>query len=161
MENGKTWNLLFCGIGGQGVLTAAEVSGWAALLAGYRVKKSEVHGMAQRGGSVESHLRFGPEVHSPLIPDGRADFLVSFYQDEHDRLSHYLAPDGNDLLPYLERAEEEVKDRRFRNTYILGSLSAGLPIGQELWLEALQRVIPRAHEENRQAFLAGRAAAGG
>ncbi len=54
-----TVNILFCGTGGQGVLSAAEICGWAALFAGCHVKKSEVHGMAQRGGSVESHLRFG------------------------------------------------------------------------------------------------------
>jgi indolepyruvate ferredoxin oxidoreductase, beta subunit len=63
-----TVNVLFCGVGGQGVLKSAEVLGWAALLEGHHAKKSEIHGMAQRGGSVESHLRFGKEVYSPLIP---------------------------------------------------------------------------------------------
>ena len=58
----RTINILFCGTGGQGVLKAAEVCGWAAVYAGLHAKKSEVHGMAQRGGSVESHVRFGKEV---------------------------------------------------------------------------------------------------
>ena len=80
----KTYNILFCGIGGQGVLKASEVCGLAAIYDGYNAKKSEVHGMSQRGGSVESHLRFGSEVYSPLIPEGSADFLVSFFKDEHD-----------------------------------------------------------------------------
>jgi indolepyruvate ferredoxin oxidoreductase beta subunit len=71
-------NVLLAGVGGQGVLLASEVLAGVAALAGHRVKKSEVHGMAQRGGSVVSHLRFGAEVHSPLIPAGEADFLVSF-----------------------------------------------------------------------------------
>jgi len=71
-------SVLLAGVGGQGVLLASEILAEAAALAGHDVKKSEVHGMAQRGGSVVSHLRFGPEVHSPLIPRGGADFLVSF-----------------------------------------------------------------------------------
>ena len=73
--NDRTVNILFCGTGGQGVLKAAEVCGWAAMFAGLHAKKSEVHGMAQRGGSVESHLRFGKKVFSPLIPKGRVDVL--------------------------------------------------------------------------------------
>jgi indolepyruvate ferredoxin oxidoreductase, beta subunit len=71
-------SVLLAGVGGQGVLLASEVLAEVAALAGHDVKKSEVHGMAQRGGSVVSHLRFGAEVFSPLIPRGGADFLVSF-----------------------------------------------------------------------------------
>ncbi len=71
-------SVLLAGVGGQGVLLASEVLAEVASLAGHDVKKSEVHGMAQRGGSVVSHLRYGPEVFSPLIPRGGADFLVSF-----------------------------------------------------------------------------------
>ena len=71
-------SVLLAGVGGQGVLLASEILAEAAAIAGFDVKKSEVHGMAQRGGSVVSHLRFGPVVHSPLIPRGGADYLVSF-----------------------------------------------------------------------------------
>jgi indolepyruvate ferredoxin oxidoreductase beta subunit len=71
-------SVLLAGVGGQGVLLASEVLAEVASLAGNDVKKSEVHGMAQRGGSVVSHLRFGAEVFSPLIPRGGADYLVSF-----------------------------------------------------------------------------------
>jgi len=75
----QAFSITFGGVGGQGILKASEICGWAAMYAGYHVKKSEVHGMAQRGGSVESHLRFGKKVYSPLIPAGSADFLVCFH----------------------------------------------------------------------------------
>ena len=73
-------NLLLCGVGGQGIITASEVIAEAALLAGCRIKKSEVHGMSQRGGNVESHVRFSrdADVHSPLIPRGEVDVLLAF-----------------------------------------------------------------------------------
>ena len=93
-----TINILFCGTGGQGILTAAEIVGLAAMYDGHHVKKSEVHGMAQRGGSVESHLRFGKEVFSPIIEAGKVDFLLSFDKGEHDRMVSMLKQDGTDLF---------------------------------------------------------------
>jgi indolepyruvate ferredoxin oxidoreductase beta subunit len=74
----KTSNILLCGVGGQGILLASEVISSALMNAGHDVKQSEVHGMAQRGGSVVAHLRFGNKVYSPLIEAGDADFVVSF-----------------------------------------------------------------------------------
>ena len=74
----KTTNILLCGVGGQGILLASEVISSALMSAGYDVKQSEVHGMAQRGGSVVAHLRYGTKVYSPLIDLGGADFAVSF-----------------------------------------------------------------------------------
>ena len=148
-------NILFCGVGGQGVLKASEIAGSAALLQGYRVKKSEVHGMAQRGGSVESHLRFGEQVHSPLIVPGQADFLVCLYEDEEKRLKHFLKPDGVDFLPYLQRFGDEEIDGRFINTYLLGILSSFLPIEREHWLQALTTIFTRAKETNREVFVRG------
>jgi len=87
-------SVLLAGVGGQGVLLASEVLAEAAALAGNDVKKSEVHGMAQRGGSVVSHLRFGREVFSPLIPRGGADFLVSFERLETLRYLDMLHRDA-------------------------------------------------------------------
>lgn len=158
-NNGTVRSILFCGIGGQGVLKASEVAGWAALYEGYHVRKSEVHGMSQRGGSVESHLRFGKTVYSPLIPEGGADFLVSFFPDEHERMRHFLKPGGIDLAEFLGQAETRVKDKRFRNTFILGALSTYLPIQESTWLRAIEEVFPSAFEENRSAFVNGRNAA--
>jgi len=92
--SGKTTNVLLCGVGGQGVLLASEVLSAAAMLSGRDVKKSEVHGMAQRGGAVTSHVRWGEKVYSPLIEVGTADAILSFEPGEALRWSHYLSPEG-------------------------------------------------------------------
>ena len=87
-------NILVAGIGGQGVMTAAEVLSQTALSQGYDVKKTEVAGMAQRGGVVTSHVRFGRRVLSPAIPNGEADILVGFEPAEALRWCGQLRPDG-------------------------------------------------------------------
>ena len=87
-------NILIAGVGGQGVLLVSEILSEACLRSGYDVKKSEVHGMAQRGGSVTSHVRFGKQVHSPLIEKGQADVLVSFEELEALRWIAFLKPGG-------------------------------------------------------------------
>ena len=149
-------NILFCGTGGQGVLKAAEVTGLAAMFAGFHVKKSEVHGMAQRGGSVESHLRFGRQVFSPLVPKGGADFLVPFHSGEEERLRPFLKPGGTSLLLFLGRAHEQGVERMFLNTYMTGVLAAHLPIPQESWLKALEQEFRvKKLDENVNVFLAG------
>ena len=152
----KNYNILFCGIGGQGVLKASEICGLAAMYAGFDAKKSEVHGMAQRGGSVESHLRFGTEVYSPIIPVGNADFLVSFFQEEHDRMKHFLKPDGIDLLSYLIKAEKEITDKRLINTFLLGVLSRNLPVKEENWIKAINNAFKKLPDKNINIFLSGR-----
>jgi len=87
-------DVFLAGVGGQGTLLASEVLCDAFLLSGFDVKKSEVHGMAQRGGSVTTHLRFGPKVFSPLIEPGKADLLVAFEKIEALRFAHYLRTGG-------------------------------------------------------------------
>ena len=86
----KTGNILFCGVGGQGILLASEITSSALIMAGLDVKKSEVHGMAQRGGSVVAHLRYGEKVYSPLIEPGSADISVAFEVLEALRYLPYL-----------------------------------------------------------------------
>lgn len=93
MDEGKTTNILMAGVGGQGVILASEIVSEALMRAGYDVKKSEVHGMAQRGGSVTTHVRFGKKVYSPLIPDGEVDILFSFELLETMRYLHLLNED--------------------------------------------------------------------
>ncbi|MFO7605743.1 MAG: indolepyruvate oxidoreductase subunit beta [Desulfurivibrionaceae bacterium] len=83
-------NILFCGVGGQGILLASELTAYALLASGMDAKKSEVHGMAQRGGSVEAHLRYGRKVYSPLIEPGAADLLLAFEIMEAMRYLPYL-----------------------------------------------------------------------
>ncbi len=86
----KTGNILFSGVGGQGILLASEITAYSLLAAGFDAKKSEVHGMAQRGGSVTAQLRYGKKVYSPLIEPGAADILVAFELMESARYLPYL-----------------------------------------------------------------------
>jgi len=90
----KTFNVVICGTGGQGILLASEVLCAAAMLQGYDVKKSEVHGMAQRGGSVSSHVRFGKKVFSPLVEKGAADLILAMEKMEGLRWAPFLTPEG-------------------------------------------------------------------
>ena len=94
----KTINVSLVGVGGQGILLTADLLAKTAALSGMDVKKSEIHGMAQRGGSVISSVRFGTEVHSPIIPEGQSDILVAFDRLEALRWEHFLAKDGKVLL---------------------------------------------------------------
>ena len=85
-------NILMVGAGGQGILLAAEILSETVMLAGYDVKKSEIHGMSQRGGSVVSHVRYGKEVFSPLVPEGEGDILFGFELMETFRALPLLKP---------------------------------------------------------------------
>jgi indolepyruvate ferredoxin oxidoreductase beta subunit len=91
-------NILFTGVGGQGILIASEVTALALIASGYDVKKSEVHGMAQRGGSVVAHLRYGKKVYSPLIEPGAADIEVAFEMLESVRYLTYLKKDAKVIV---------------------------------------------------------------
>lgn len=93
-------NLLLTGVGGQGIITASTVLSQACRLAGWSVKKSEVHGMSQRGGSVDSHVRFSSDeqIASPLIPEGEADVMVAFEPLEGLRQIRQTSPDAAVLV---------------------------------------------------------------
>ena len=149
---------MFCGTGGQGVLTASEICAVAAMNSGFHVKKSEVHGMAQRGGSVESHLRFGTKVFSPLIQPGTADYIVCFHEGEGQRMNFYLKKGGLSFLIFLTDPQCQPTDKRFGNTFSLGILSAFLPMTEDIWRAALKKQLKRALVENEQAFGDGRRA---
>lgn len=97
-------NILVVGIGGQGVMTAAEMLARTALNQGYDVKKTEVAGMAQRGGVVSSHVRFGPKIYSPQIDPGEADLLIGFEAAEALRWLPYLRPTGVAMVNTLRLA---------------------------------------------------------
>jgi len=102
-------NVIFAGVGGQGVLLAGKVLMEVAREAGYDVKESEIHGMAQRGGSVECNVRFGEKVYSPLIPKGGADFIVTFELLESLRKLDYLAPEGTLIVNNIKIDPDPVK----------------------------------------------------
>ena len=87
-------SILMVGVGGQGTILAGKILSMGLMAAGYDVKMSEVHGMAQRGGSVSNQVRFGKKVYSPIIGKGQADILVAFEMMEAMRWLEYLKPGG-------------------------------------------------------------------
>jgi indolepyruvate ferredoxin oxidoreductase, beta subunit len=98
MSDNKVYNVLIVGVGGQGIILASDVLARSAARNGYDVKKNEIHGMAQRGGSVSSHIRFGKSVSSPIIKMGEADVLLSFEQIETVRYFPFLSENGKVIV---------------------------------------------------------------
>ncbi len=149
-------NIVIGGLGGQGVLKASDILADAAVRAGYDVKKSELHGMSQRGGSVSSDVRFGECVLSPMVPAGEADFLVILSSDQVEPNRHVLREGGVLLVP--EQVEvDKLANRKSLNVALLGLLSRHLPIGLEHWQAALRaHLAEKLHEANLQAFGLGR-----
>lgn len=94
----KTVNVSLVGVGGQGIILTADILAKTAAIAGLDVKKSEIHGMAQRGGSVSSQVRFGASVASPIIQEGTTDILVCFDKLEAVRTAHLLAANGTAVV---------------------------------------------------------------
>lgn len=90
----ETRNIMIVGVGGQGTLLTSRILGGIMLGAGYDVKMSEVHGMAQRGGSVVTYVRYGNKVAEPIVEEGQADVLIAFEQLEAYRYAHFLKKDG-------------------------------------------------------------------
>ena len=91
---GIGFNILIVGVGGQGVLLASEIISEVAMRAGFDIKKSEVHGMSQRGGVVSSHVKIAPKVYSPTIGRGQVDLLISFEQAEGLRAIDWMKKEG-------------------------------------------------------------------
>ena len=131
----RVTNVLLVGVGGQGTILASELLARVLMDAGFEVKKSEVHGMAQRGGRVVSHVRFGPTVYSPLIVRGEADILVGFEMAETFRSLEWLTPgarviaENKAILPYTSLvgrspypfdALDRVRDAGFDLTVVEG-----------------------------------------
>lgn len=98
MKHQTAINFVLAGVGGQGTILASDLLAAVGMEAGFDVKQAEVHGMSQRGGSVTSHVRWGPVVYSPLIPVGGADILLGFEQVEAVRYAHFLRPGGRILV---------------------------------------------------------------
>ena len=119
----KVFNILIAGVGGQGVLLTSKIIAEAALLQGLDVKQSEVHGMAQRGGSVLSQVRFGDKVFSPIVSEGEADLLIGFEPLETARYLHFLRDNG--IVIY--------------NTRPIGTI--GVSIGKESYPQDIHETI--------------------
>ncbi|MDO4574215.1 MAG: indolepyruvate oxidoreductase subunit beta [Planctomycetia bacterium] len=141
--NHETTSILLAGVGGQGILLASEICAKAAAFAGFDVKTNEVHGMAQRGGSVIGQLRYGKRVYSPLVSKGEATVLMSLERIEALRFADYLKPDGlavvnsQIIVPvtvssggavYPENAEEMLR-KTFKRLIYLDANQIALELG--------------------------------
>lgn len=150
-------NIILAGLGGQGVLRASDVLCDALFRCGYEIKKSEVHGMSQRGGSVCSDVRFGTEVFSPMVPPGEADFLVVIAPDQVEVNRSQLRPGGVLITPDMVDPAR-LTNRKSINIALLGVLSRHLSISPDQWREAIKANFPeKLHEANFQALEVGKA----
>ena len=151
-------NIVVAGLGGQGVLKGTDILADVALLAGYDVKKSEIKGMSQRGGSVTGDVRFGTRVFSPMVPAGEADFLLVLEPTQVDPHRYMLRPGGVLITPDAVQADK-LPSKKTLNVALLGALSAHLPMTEEQWLASLRSGFAESfYEGNQKAFLIGRAA---
>jgi indolepyruvate ferredoxin oxidoreductase beta subunit len=138
-----TTNILVAGVGGQGVILASDIMSEVFMEAGYDVKKSEVHGMAMRGGIVTSHFRFGKKVYSPLIKEGEVDILFAFEQLEGLRWINHLRADGKIVMndhtinppavnlgemEYPKAIPEKIKSK-FKDFYLVKGTEMALQLG--------------------------------
>jgi indolepyruvate ferredoxin oxidoreductase beta subunit len=161
MSDSKVTNVVFAGLGGQGVLKASDVLAETAFAAGLDVKKSEVHGMSQRGGSVASDVRFGASVLSPMVPAGEADYVVVLAAEEVENNRRHLRAGGVLITPDSVDAAK-LPHAKSLNIALLGVLSAHLDLPTERWLAAVRASLPaKLHEVNEKAFELGRQAAKG
>jgi indolepyruvate ferredoxin oxidoreductase beta subunit len=151
-------NVVIAGLGGQGVLTASDIVAVAAFRAGLDVKKSEVHGVSQRGGSVASDVRFGRRVLSPMVPAGEADFLLVVDPGQVEINRYLLRPGGILIQPGIIDPAA-LASRRSLNVALVGALSVRLDIPEQDWQAAIRESLrEHLHEANLAAFAAGRAA---
>jgi indolepyruvate ferredoxin oxidoreductase beta subunit len=152
-------NIVVAGLGGQGVLKASDILAEVAFVSGLDVKKSEIHGMSQRGGSVSSDVRYGPVVFSPMVPEGEADYLLVTQEDQAEVNHHFLAQHGIVIQP-SQVEQGELRNKKNLNVALLGVLSQHLGFPEEAWKAAIEHQLPALlHEANLQAFALGRRAA--
>ena len=181
-------DILIVGVGGQGTLLASRVLGKYALDKGFDVKLSEVHGMAQRGGSVMTYVRIGEKIASPIIDEGRADLILAFEKLEALRYAHYLKEGGEILystqeimpMPVVTGAAEypqgiesllhgtgvdaltlalQAGNAKATNSVMLGALCKKMGLDRQVFEGALLASIPqKTIEMNKKAFELGYAA---
>jgi len=148
----KVVNVVFAGIGGQGVLKASDILADTAFASGIEIKKAEVHGMSQRGGSVSSDVRFGKGVLSPMVPKGEAGFLVVFDKTQVEPNEACLSENGKlitvDLLDI-----SKLKSPKCVNIALLGVLSNFLDLDVDVLKDSIKaNLAEKLHEMNMDAF---------
>ena len=154
--NDAITNIVIAGLGGQGVLKASDILANTAFRAGFDVKKSEIHGMSQRGGSVSSDVRFGKKVFSPMVPPGAADCLVVLSQSQVEVARPMLKAGGVLIEPGMID-EARLANKKSLNVALLGALARNLDLADNLWHAAIQAALPeKLHAANLQAFAIGK-----
>ena len=152
----KIHNVVVAGLGGQGVLKVTDILSEAVFHCGYDVKKSEVHGMSQRGGSVSSEVRYGECVASPMVPAGEADVLAVLDITQVEVAKGVLKADGVLITPE-DLPLDKLQNPKALNTMMLGAISKYVEIPVETLLEALKANLPeKLHEMNLEMFELGR-----
>lgn len=153
----KVTNIIFAGLGGQGVLKASDILAEILFELNYDVKKSEVHGMSQRGGSVASEVRYGDVVYSPIIPHGEADFLIILEPTQVDVNISKLKKGGVLITPN-DVPLDKLTNAKAANTLFLGALSKYMTdIPAEKFIEVVKKFLPeKVHAVNVEAFELGR-----
>ena len=152
----KIHNVVVAGLGGQGVLKVTDILSEAVFRCGYDVKKSEVHGMSQRGGSVSSEVRYGECVASPMVPAGEADVLAVLDITQVEVAKGVLKADGVLITPE-DLPLDKLQNPKALNTMMLGAISNHIEIPVETLLESLKANLPeKLHEMNVEMFNLGR-----
>jgi indolepyruvate ferredoxin oxidoreductase, beta subunit len=152
----KVTNVVVAGLGGQGVLKASAILADVVFRAGLDVKKSEIHGMSQRGGSVSSDVRFGDEVFSPMVPQGQADYLVVLAASQVEVARPMLKADGVLIQP-AQIDETKLANKKSLNVALLGALARHMDLADNLWHAAITAALPeKLHAANLQAFALGK-----
>jgi indolepyruvate ferredoxin oxidoreductase beta subunit len=153
-----TINVRFAGLGGTGVIKASDIFADVVFRLGNLVKKAEVHGMSQRGGSVQSDVRFGSEVHSQMIPEGECDFLVVMEPTQVDVVRGGLRAGGVLLTP-ADIDLAGLPTAKALNVALLGRLSRHFDFPEPAWRESLRtHFAEKLHSANDKAFSLGRGA---
>ncbi len=156
MPSDSVINIVIAGLGGQGVLKASGILADVAFRAGLDVKKSEIHGMSQRGGSVSSDVRFGAQVFSPMVPQGQADYLVVLAQSQVE-VARPMLKAGGVLIQPSHIDEAKLANKKSLNVALLGALARHLDLADNLWHAAITAALPeKLHATNLQAFAMGK-----
>jgi indolepyruvate ferredoxin oxidoreductase, beta subunit len=150
-------NIVVAGLGGQGVLKASDIIADLVAAAGNEVKKSEVHGMSQRGGSVASDVRYGQQVFSPMVARGEADYLVVTSSDQVP-VNISILKQGGVLVEEAQIDQEQLPNKKAINVALLGLLSTYMEFSEEQWMAAINKnFAEKLQEGNKVAFALGRA----
>lgn len=149
-------SIKIAGLGGMGVLTATQVLAEVLFRQGWDVKKAEVHGMSQRGGSICGDVRYGKRVFSPMIPAGEIDYLVLFQEDQWPLYERDCSRKTVVVRASCVDASK-LASKKALNIAMLGVLSGHLEVPADLWLEVIRETLPtRLHQANEAAFELGR-----